>query len=371
VSDKLITTVSCCIQARDKDMRYLTREYLNFKKVLIPKVQKTVRELIKDPEIKVYAQQKWMLDKNLTSYIKNLPLHPMPFHNQSVWIERTDKGYFMIHFKNKQLPRGEDIVCNLVVPRKYCNLLKKASGKDNSVLGQVELIEDNQYARFNVHITLRLPKPELYEPKGWVGVDVGWNYLSVSAFVSENEIKDITFHGKDFKTRIIQLKYLLKQYQRSNRSWKKWNFRLKHVIKYAVGKVAKEIVEKADKQHAGVAFENLNFRSHTKRFLIPRYKLKCAIKTLCERKGIPFILVNPRNTSLTCNKCGHISKANRNGKTFQCTNCGYICNADFNAAVNIAKKAVLYWATSPMLKPIELHAHAVGELATPSVAYAT
>jgi len=345
----IILTIRCCIQARDKGVRGLTKEYNNFKKVLTPKVQKAVRQVVKAPEIKVYAQQKWILDKKLTEYIKNLPLHPMPFHNQSVWIEKTEKDSFRIHFRNKQLPKGKDIVCNLVVPKKYRSLLTKASGKGegkdvwcNPILGQVELIEDNQYARFNVHITLRLPEPEPYKPKGWVGVDVGWNCLAVSAFVTKNEIKDVTFHGKDFKTRILQLKYLLKQYQRSNRSWKKWNYRLKHVVKYVVGKIAKEIVGKAEKHHAGVAMENLTFPSHTKRYLIPRYKLKYAIQTLCERKGIPFRLENPRDTSITCNKCGHTTKNSRNGDIFNCQKCGYEANAHYNAAVNIAKKAILH-----------------------------
>jgi len=339
--DNLVICVRCCIRARDKGMYYLAREHAHFKKDLIPEVQKAVRQVVKDRDVRVYSQQKWMVDKRLREYIKNLPLHPMPYHRQSVWLEQTEKGYFKIHFKNKQLLKGEDIVCNLVVPRKYRSLLAKASGKDNPVLGQVELIEDNQYARFNVHITLRLPKPEPYKPKGWVGVDVGWNCLAVSAFVAENEIKDVTFHGKDFKTRVIQLRYLLKQYQRANRSWKKWNYRLNHTIKYAVGKIAKEIVTKAKKHHAGIAFENLTFQSHTKRFLIPRYKLKCAIQNLCERQSIPFTLVNPRNTSITCNRCGNISKTSRSGKNFQCQKCGYKANADYNATVNIAKRAIL------------------------------
>jgi len=339
--ERVTVTVKACIKARDKGIRYLAEEYRTFKKCLTRKVQKAVRKVVKDREIKVYAQQKWMLDEKLTRYIKNLPLHPMPFHNQSVWIENTEKAFFRIHFKNKQLPKGEDITCNLIAPKKYHDLLAKACGKDNPVLGQVELIEDNQYARFNVHITLRLPKPPQYIVNGWIGVDVGWNCLAVSAFVTKDEIKDVTFHGKTFKTRILQLKYLLKQYQRSNRSWKKWDHRLKHVIQYTIGAIAKEIVEKAQKYQAGITFEDLSFRSHTKRFLIPRFKLKCAIQNLCERKGIPFKLVNPRNTSIICNKCGYKSKANRNGKTFKCVECGYACNSDFNAAVNIAKRAIL------------------------------
>lgn len=341
MSEKVFISIRCCIRARDEGIRYLAKEYDNFKKDLIPKIQEVVRQVVKDNEIKVYGQQKWILDKKLNEYVKNLPLHSMPFHNQSVWIEQTKQGYFRIHFKNKQLSKGQDIICNLVVPKKYRGLVAKASGKDNPMLAQVELIEDKKYGRFNVHIALRLRRPKPYKPKGWIGVDLGWNCLAVSALVAKDKISDVTFHGKNYKTRILQLKYLLKQYARSGRSWKKWNHRLKHIIKYTVGVIAKEIVQKALKHKAGIALEDLTFPSQTKNFLIPRYKLKCAIENLCQRKGIPFKLVDPRNTSITCNRCGYISKASRNGKTFICQNCDYGCDADYNGCVNIAKKAIL------------------------------
>jgi IS605 OrfB family transposase len=309
-----------------------------------------------------------MLDQKLSGYVKNLPLHPMPFHNQSVWIEKIEKDKFFIHFKTKQ--EENEAVCCLAVPQKYRSLIEEASGQDNPTLGQVELVEDNEYAYFNVHITLRLPQPEPYEPDGWIGVDVGWNCLAVSAYINKATISDVTFHGKTFKHRIIQLKYLLKQYQRSNRSWKKWNHHLKNVITYTTGKIAKEIVEKAEKHHAGIALENLSFQSHTKRFLIPRYKLKYAVQNLSARKGIPFTFVNPSNTSQTCNRCGYTARNNRNGENFQCQKCGYQANADYNAAVNIAKKAILHQATSLLQKPIQPCAEKVGEVSTPSGLYA-
>jgi len=358
-------TVKTVISPRDAGIRTLQQEYVNYKKSLIPKVQQALRQVIKDRNIKVYTQQKWMLDQKIARYIKNLPLHPMPFHNQSVWIEDRE-GYFFIHLKTKQ-EEGE-ATCYLKVPSRYHNIIKKACGKNNPVLGQVELIEDNKFGYFNVHIVLRLPKPEPYTPKAWVGVDIGFNCLAVSAVVTTHEITDVTFHCKEFKTRIIQLKYLLKQYQRSNRSWKKWNSRLQHVTENTVKQIAKNITAKAKKHKAGVVMENLTFRSHTKQWFIPRYKLKRIIQTLCERKGIPFKLINPRNTSITCNKCGATSKASRNGKNFKCKTCGYACNADYNAAVNIAKKAILPTATRFGLKSKGLHALEMGEIPTPSVA---
>jgi predicted RNA-binding Zn-ribbon protein involved in translation (DUF1610 family) len=320
------------------------REYNTYKKVLIPRVKQAVRQVVRDKSITIYAQQKWMVDKKLNEYLKNLPLHPMPFHNQSVWIQNKD-GRFWIHFKTKQ---GE-AVCYLHVPAKYQSLIGEVCGRDNPALGQVELIENCKYGWVNCHITLRLPKPEPYEPKGWVGVDVGWNKLATSIACTCNpRIKffNPTFHGKEFKTRIIQLRYLLKQYARKGKAWRKWNFRLQHTIKYAVGVTAKEIISKAKRLELGVAMESLTFKAVSKGYIVPRYKLMVAVKTLCEREGIPFRLIPAQYTSVTCPKCNHVNDKNRNGKRFTCQKCGYKADADIIGAMNIALKAL----TAPQME---------------------
>ncbi len=45
--------------------------------------------------------------------------------------------------------------------------------------------------------------------------------------------------------------------------------------------------------------------------------------------------VNPYNTSITCNRCGHIDRQSRNGFRFVCTQCGKKTHADVNAAKNL------------------------------------
>jgi transposase len=53
-------------------------------------------------------------------------------------------------------------------------------------------------------------------------------------------------------------------------------------------------------------------------------------------------VVDPRNTNRQFSECGHIAKANRkNQAEFYCKKCGYSENADYNAAKNIAARAVL------------------------------
>jgi len=53
-------------------------------------------------------------------------------------------------------------------------------------------------------------------------------------------------------------------------------------------------------------------------------------------RGGRLILVDPKNTSLKCRICGHVSKENRiNQAKFQCVQCGHTENADLNASINI------------------------------------
>ena len=360
-------TVKGSIDAKDRGLKKLYKEYRTYKHELLPLIQEAVRGVVKDRSIVMMGQQKWNVAQSLERYVINLPLHPMAFHNQSVWIEKTPKGYHLIHFKVKGDEPGEEAVCYIRVPRKYFTYLDQACGKDNEVLGEVEVIEDQKYGRFNTHLTLRLPKPEPYQTDTWVGVDVGWNHLAVSSIVSPESISEVTFHGGKYKTRVLQLKYLLKQKQRANRHVKTWKGRLQNTTKYAVGSIAKEVAAKALSAKAGVAMENLNFRSHTKRFLIPRYRLMVAIKTLCEHQGTPFALVNAQYTSQTCNRCGYIHKSNRRGETFKCLSCGYTCNADYNASVNIAREAISKGYT-PLDKEAEATGRGGGELSAPQAA---
>ncbi|MEA2047558.1 MAG: transposase [Campylobacterota bacterium] len=61
---------------------------------------------------------------------------------------------------------------------------------------------------------------------------------------------------------------------------------------------------------------------------------------LSERGG-QLIKVNPKFTSQTCNKCGHISKENRKSQEkFVCTSCGHSANADTNASKNILARGI-------------------------------
>ena len=59
-----------------------------------------------------------------------------------------------------------------------------------------------------------------------------------------------------------------------------------------------------------------------------------------EEAGRRVVFVNPKNTSLECFLCDHVSKENRKSQSeFLCVKCGHRDHADLNAAKNILKRA--------------------------------
>jgi putative transposase len=70
-------------------------------------------------------------------------------------------------------------------------------------------------------------------------------------------------------------------------------------------------------------------------------QLRTFVEYKATLRGVPVILVDPRNTSRTCPQCGHIGKANRKTQAqFLCVCCGFAGPADHIAAENIRRAAV-------------------------------
>jgi len=62
------------------------------------------------------------------------------------------------------------------------------------------------------------------------------------------------------------------------------------------------------------------------------------IKEKMEWREVGVVEVNPRYTSITCSRCG--KRGIRRGNLFLCSSCSYVVDADLNASVNIAKRAI-------------------------------
>ncbi len=56
---------------------------------------------------------------------------------------------------------------------------------------------------------------------------------------------------------------------------------------------------------------------------------------------VSVVLVDPKYTSQTCNKCTHVARENRESQAiFKCVSCGHLDNADVNAAKNILDRGL-------------------------------
>ncbi len=58
--------------------------------------------------------------------------------------------------------------------------------------------------------------------------------------------------------------------------------------------------------------------------------------------GRTVIAVDPRDTSRTCHRCGHVDHHSRDGTAFVCTACGHTAHADVNAARNILRAGLAH-----------------------------
>lgn len=192
-----------------------------------------------------------------------------------------------------------------------------------------------------------------------VGIDVG---IKIFAHTSENEkINPSQEHElkKDIEKMIKAQKVLSRRKKGSkNRAKAKEKLAKKHLkIRNKrddfLHKISKKLsenqtiivedlkIKNMSKQAKGTV-ENPNNRAKAKRglnrsilqqswgrfFQFLEYKLA--------RNGGELIKVNPKNTSLTCSGCGHISKENRKTQAnFTCKACNLSLNADYNASLNI------------------------------------
>ena len=97
-----------------------------------------------------------------------------------------------------------------------------------------------------------------------------------------------------------------------------------------------------------IAIENLSgiripdWKSKVLRYLFSGWfygKVKERLRQKALRNGIKLVLVNPKNTSRRCHICG--SELSGRGLYLKCEKCGKIWDRDYNASVNIAKKAFI------------------------------
>ena len=207
--------------------------------------------------------------------------------------------------------------------------------------------------------TIDIPKPEAFDPDGFLGVDLG---IVNIATTSDGEImagrglnryrqRHRDLRRKLQKKRTKSAKRVLKRVRRREA---RHAANTNHII-------AKQLVATAERTSRGIALEDLSgirqrvtakkdqrARLHSWAFA----QLGAFVEYKARRAGVPVVFVDPRNTSRQCSECWHTHRTNRVTQArFVCRSCGIVRHADHNGSRNIAHRGEAVWKRGAVNRP--------------------
>ncbi|WP_456487719.1 RNA-guided endonuclease InsQ/TnpB family protein, partial [Candidatus Alkanophaga liquidiphilum] len=203
---------------------------------------------------------------------------------------------------------------------------------------------------FYLHVTVKKDVEPKKEYASIIAIDMGARWVAVSVARHRSTPK---FYGK--RVREVRGKYFWLRRklgrEKKQRAIKNIGRKERRIVNDELHKVAKDIVEEAEKHDAIIAIGDLEGirknhkgrKANRKVNSMPFYKLKEYIKYKALERGILVIEIPEFNTSKQCSRCGSL-RTERPG-VFICEDCGYQINADVNGAKNILKRAVGYMLT--------------------------
>lgn len=279
--------------------------------------------------------------------------------NQRKWIQPN--------FKHPQ--------CDLVWNRDYS--MKPEYFSVNTVLGRVKLKYKTsgleryfdgtwkfgtarlvtKHGKWFLHISVSKDVPELqdFNVCNVVGVDLGVNFLA-AAYDSTG--KSTFFSGRSVKHQRAKYKQLRKELQQrktasARRRLKKIGGRENRWMSDVNHQVSKALVSGQPSGTLFVLEDLTGIRGATEKVALGQryevvswafYDLRQKIEYKTKLNGSKVVAVDPKYTSQTCPKCGHVEKGNRNKKRhiFVCQNCGYHSNDDRIGAMNLHRKGIEY-----------------------------
>jgi putative transposase len=210
--------------------------------------------------------------------------------------------------------------------------------------GQVDLVY--RKGTFYLYATIELPDNPPIQAKRFLGVDLGIVNLATDSDGKrykgdgvETVRQRCQTHRQTFQAR--GTKRTKRCLQRMAGKQARFQHHTNHVI-------AKTLVAKAKDTKAVIVLEDLTGirdrmtvrkRQRNKHHNWSFGHLRHCLTYKAQRAGVPLILVDPRNSSRTCRRCGLVEKKNRRSQAeFSCIRCGYLCHADTNAARTLADR---------------------------------
>src|SRR5499426_2443759 len=173
-------------------------------------------------------------------------------------------------------------------------------------LGSAELVY--RKGNFYLHISITVPAPEVAQPQGSLGVDLGFNRVAVTS--------DNKFHTAK---NIHHIKSCYKRARRSlqanggksaKRALKRVSCRERRFVADTNHCVSKQIVSDAKANNQRIVLEDLNgIRETGKAKCVHEWsfaELQWMIRYKAARAGVEVVYIDPRYTSQTCSRCLHL-----------------------------------------------------------------
>lgn len=192
-------------------------------------------------------------------------------------------------------------------------------------------------------------EPPTDDVDDFLGVDLGIANIATDSDGTFHQGK--TVKGVRHRHRRLRAKLQAKSTRSAKRRLKKLSGKEQRFAKDVNHTISKRIVAKAKDTVRGVALEEL---THIRKRVTARKpqratlsswsfaQLRVFIEYKAKQRGVPVVAVDPRNTSRTCPCCGHVDKANRKTQdAFLCVACSHSGRADYIAALNISRRALL------------------------------
>lgn len=204
---------------------------------------------------------------------------------------------------------------------------------------------------FYLVATCDIPEQAIFEPSGWVGVDLGIVNIATASDGYRAAGRGLNRHRRRMQELRAKLqrkgtKSAKRALKRVSRTESRRATDLNHCI-------SKRIVTEAQRTTAGIGLEDLSGIQRRARLGKPQRvalhtwafaQLGRFIDYKARRVGVPVVYVDPAYTSQTCAECGHVDRRNRPDRsTFACRSCGVVAHADRNASRNIAHRAGVAW----------------------------
>lgn len=221
--------------------------------------------------------------------------------------------------------------------------------------GTAKLVYKHNKYFLLIPMTKDYPQTTPFEINKIVGIDLGINFLATTY---DSYGKTTFYNGRHIKAKRGHYKVLRKQLQEcgsksAKRRIKSIGSRENRYVNDINHTITKALVDKYGANTLFVLEDLTNVRTATEKVNINNryvsvswsfYQFRQLLEYKTQMNNSMVIVVNPKYTSQTCPKCGHIEKANRDKKThiFKCKNCNYQSNDDRIGAINLWRKGIEY-----------------------------